>query len=68
MIKVSNALTVYEVDGRDVPLGEKTPSINISAHWNRRALVVVEIDGKKYSVIAEDIEAAVRNATNTGAL
>lgn len=67
MIKVSNTLTVYEVDGRD-QFGQKdAPTITVSAHWNRRALVVVKVDGKEYAVLADDLDAAVRNATNTGA-
>ncbi len=64
VIKVSNAVTVYEVDGterNDVP----PPTITVESHWNRNTLVVLQANGKRLTVSADDIMAAIRNATNT---
>lgn len=62
MIKVSNEITIYEVDGKEqsVPM----PAMAVLSHWNRPALVVLHVDGKKLTVSARDLQAAITNATN----
>ncbi len=42
------------------------PTVGIHSHWNRNDLVIIEINGKQLTVVAKDLEAAVRNATNSG--
>lgn len=58
MIKCSNEVPTY-----DEPA---TPSVHVHSHWNRSAFVIIEIDGKKATVATEEIEAAIKNASNTG--
>lgn len=65
MIKVSNTLTVYEVGGQETKVGS-VPKLEVRSHWNRQALIVLEIGGQSYTVAADDLTAAIRNATNSG--
>ena len=39
--------------------------IKIHNHWNQSEMVVLEINGEKYTVLAKDIQVAVANCTNT---
>ena len=64
-MKVENTLDVYEVDDVEVKLGETKPTIIVKSHWNRDALVVLEVDDEKYTVSARELTAAIENATNT---
>ena len=61
-IRVVSSINVYEVDGVEVP--RDLPQIDVSAHWNRDTLVILTIDGKRHTVVASDLRAAVQNATN----
>ena len=63
MIQVKNEIRVYEVDDKDVGFKEG-PEFTVENHWNQTAYVVVSIDGKKYTVVAADLMAAIKNATN----
>lgn len=73
-IKVQNEVTVYEQDGIKAPLlsskSEFAPVVVVS-HWNQRAMVVLKfkIDEveKTVTVNANDLQAAINNATNCGA-
>lgn len=62
MIKSSNEVDIYEVDGQEsaVPV----PRLLVSNHWNRDSLVVLEVHGKRLTVSARDLQAAIANATN----
>jgi len=64
-MEVENKLKVYEVDDVEVKLGEKNPEIIIKNHWNRNNFVVIEINEKRYTVSAAELDAAIENATNT---
>lgn len=63
MIKVSNIVTVYEVDGKETT-GIPMPTISVLSHWNRDSMVVLELAGQRVTVSAQDIRAAIDNATN----
>jgi len=41
-------------------------SIKIHAHWNDSKMVVLEIDGKEYTVSGKELKTAIDNAMNTG--
>jgi hypothetical protein len=64
MIKVSNAISVYEVDGKEAI--SDGPTIEVRSHWSRQSMVVLKVNGQSLTVIATDLEAAIRNATNSG--
>lgn len=65
MIKVQNTVTVYEVDGKEIG-GINGPTLSVKSHWLRPSLVVLEVDGKALTVVADDLRAAIANATNSG--
>ena len=59
-LKIQTAVDVYEIDGLDVA-GKK---VIVLSHWNDNRRVVLAIGDTKYTVIADDLERAIRNATN----
>jgi len=61
MIKVTSEVQCYEVNGQECT----GPRVRVDSHWNRDAMVVLDIDGKRYTVSASDLIAALHNATNT---
>jgi hypothetical protein len=63
MIEVQNKVPVYEVDGKDVAISG--PKIHVLSHWNSGDRVVLQIGERTWTVIAADLEAAIKNATNT---
>lgn len=66
-IEVSNRVKVYEVDGKETPVGASV-GMNVLSHALHNDRVVLEIDGKKHTVIARQLKAAIDNATNTGGI
>ena len=40
------------------------PAIKIHDHWSNRRMVEIEIEGKRYTVLADEVKRAVDNATN----
>ena len=63
MIEVQNKVPVYEVDGKDVAISG--PKIHVLSHWSSPDRVVLQVGDTKWTVVAADLEAAVKNATNT---
>ena len=61
MIDVENKLKVYELN--DEECDDK--NIIISSHRNNSRLVNIIILRKKYTVAVSDLEAAIKNASNT---
>lgn len=57
MVKIINEIPTYDES--------ETPCVRVHSHWNRADMVVIEIADKKVTVAASDINAAVKNATNT---
>lgn len=66
-LKVVTELKIYETDGKDTTELVR-PKLKVISHWNRSSLVVLEINGKKYTVVGEDLKDAVDNAENSGGL
>ena len=64
MIKVRNEVTVYETNGKETQ-GLERPILIVSSHWNWDDRVDLTIGGDRITVLARDLEAAVKNATNT---
>lgn len=62
MIKVKNEIKVYEIDNKEVDWQKN--SIQVLSHWNEDAKIVLVIDDKCYTVSANDLETAIKNATN----
>jgi len=64
-VKVQQTIEVYEVNGVDVPIGQKV-ELGIDSHWPLSQRIVLNIRGVKYTVIGRDLITAVQNAMNTG--
>ena len=62
---MENTIKVYEVDGTDAAMIDG-PTVKVHSHWNQNDMVTLEVAGKRYTVLAKDLESAVSNATNTG--
>lgn len=63
--KSVNSIQVYETNGTENKgLESERPKMHISEHWNMKALVVVEIDGVKHTVLADELKRAIDNAQN----
>ena len=63
--KSVNSIQIYETNGTENKgLESKMPKMQISEHWNRKAFVVVEIDGVKHTVVADELKRAIDNAQN----
>ena len=63
--KSVNSIQIYETNGTENKgLEREKPKMHISEHWNKKALVVVEIDGVKHTVLADELKRAIDNAQN----
>lgn len=63
-MKVENKIHIYNIDGTDTVVGEKTELIMTNV-WNRKQFVELQIgDGKKIVVKSSDLLKAISNATN----
>ena len=63
--KSVNSIQIYETNGTaNKGLESKMPKMNIIEHWNRKQFVVVEIDGVKHTVVADELKRAIDNAQN----
>jgi hypothetical protein len=62
MVKITTTIQVYEVDGRQLNINR--PEIKIHNHEYRESFVVLEIDGKRYTVLANALQVGIRNGTS----
>lgn len=62
MISVTSALTVKQVEGADCPV--PAPKLFVRSIFSYPRWVELEIDGKRVSLDARDLHAAIDNATN----
>jgi hypothetical protein len=62
-IKVENKIYCYEIDGIETK-GLDRPEILIKNHWCRSNMVIINIEGKTYTVLAQDLITAINNSTN----
>jgi len=58
MIKVTCRVETYNEPN-------DAPSVIVNSHWNENKKVTLEIDGKKFTVVASDMIEAIKNCTNT---
>lgn len=62
MIKVTSDVPVYERNGEDS--NWQVERIEVRSHWNIRGRIVIQIGEESYTVLASDLEAAIKNAVN----
>ena len=61
MIRNVNQITIFEINEEEI----KTDKVLIvESHWNDSDMIVLNIEGKKYTVHALDLSKAISNATN----
>jgi len=66
MIKVTNEVEPYEVDGNESSgLKSSKDLLIVESHWNRDSFVVLKYKGKSITVIASDLNSAISNATRS---
>jgi len=63
-IQSTNSIRVYELNGKECLPYESFDKIIVENHWNRKAFVVLEVAGKKYTVSADHLKRAIQNAEN----
>jgi len=63
VIKVSSKVKVYEVNGIDVAVSDT--EIEVVSHGIRPELVTLVVEGKRLTVAARDLDAAITNARNS---
>ena len=65
MMSVKNDLDVLELNDKEIsPSERETVRVVVSSHWNRDDLVVLHIRDLKVTVVAEQLEKAIKNARN----
>ena len=65
MINVVNRIKVYEVNDKEIDNPEDEKILEVKSHWSKNRFVVLKINDIKITVSANDLEAAIKNATNT---
>ncbi len=63
-VDIRQTIQIYEEDDEELSGGGKL--LGIDSHWNRNDMVILVIGRKKYTVVADDLILAVKNAMNTG--
>lgn len=61
-VEVNAEIKVYE-DEKSETWGDSKLRFVIGSHWNDPNAVVIEIEGKQYTVIAQDVRRALDAAT-----
>jgi hypothetical protein len=65
-IKVTQEIKVYEIGGKEVPLGTDK-NLGILSHWNVRDFVILNFGNEmQITVSGNDLITAINNAMNTG--
>jgi len=60
-----NLIGIYETNGTEnKELKSKMPKLIVSEHWNRKQFVVIEIEGVKHTVLADELKRAIDNSQN----
>lgn len=66
MLKVESKVPIYEINGQETEDSDGQVIV-VTSHWNRQSMVVIEVNGgRKATVLAADLEAAITNATRVG--
>lgn len=58
-MEVRTKIKIYEIDEISV-----NSTLEVISHWNMTDRIVLKISGNEYTVIAEDLIIAIKNAQN----
>lgn len=64
MIEVINKVRIYEVDGKETNYGDNDVLV-VKSNWGYATRIVIEYNGVELTVVASDLQDAIKNATNT---
>lgn len=60
-----NKIQIHETNGTENKgVRSDMPKLEVSEHWNRREFIVIELDGVRYTVSADQLRRAIDNAQN----
>lgn len=63
--KIETHVRTYEVQGTPITgLHDDADDLIVSAHRNARNLVILDWHGRTIAVVANDLDRAIKNATN----
>lgn len=64
-LKVQTTISIVEESGIELEQGgSKSHNMNIRSHKNRHDLVVIDLDGKTFSIKGDDLRKGLDNALN----
>jgi hypothetical protein len=59
-MKTESTLKIYEINGSKIVVEPESNLLIVRNHWNERQMVVLEdLDGKKITVLAAELVAAI---------
>lgn len=61
-MEVESTINIYDVDGEEQSI--PSPKLLVRSVWNASKKVEIEFEGKRVTVIGEQLERAIRNALN----
>jgi hypothetical protein len=65
MLKIETRLDPVEIDNLEIKgLPDKEKQLTVSSHWNSNKLIVLDFNGHSITVVADELERAITNATN----
>ena len=67
MLKIETRIDPVEIMGTAISgLPNEADQVIVSAHWNINRFVVIDFHGRNVTVLADDLERAIKNARNHG--
>lgn len=67
MIDTISKIKVYEIDGKETPMGAENAVIDVRSVSPYTERVAIVVDGHRYVVVRRDLEAALAATAHTGA-
>lgn len=62
-MKIVSEIKLYEIDGVDQPAGMSAQSITVESHWNERDKVILVVGDNHVTVLARDLDGAIKAAS-----
>ena len=65
MLKIETRIDPVEINGQEVTgLPNEMDQMIVRAHWIKNRWVIIDFHGQSVTVVADDLERAIRNARN----
>lgn len=56
-------IDIYEINGEESGLSNEA-QLTVKNHWNRKNFVILNMNDKEITVVADDLKRAIENAQN----